>query len=188
MSDAIHSAAFREALAHFASGVTIVTAHGSEGLVGFTATGFTSVSLSPPLILVCVAKTASAYDGVVGASHFGVSVLGEDQRWLAERFATSGIDRFQGVALHPGVALQGGASSPPAPPEALPLPLPLIAGALAHIECRPHARHDAGDHTLLVGEVLCASTSTGRPLLHFARNFGALAAPAVMPGRSPRVA
>jgi flavin reductase (DIM6/NTAB) family NADH-FMN oxidoreductase RutF len=187
MSNAIHSAAFREALAHFASGVTIVTAHGSEGLVGFTATGFTSVSLSPPLILVCVNKTASAYDGVIGASHFAVSVLGEDQRWLAERFATSGIDRFQGVTLHPGIAFQGGALSLPAPaPQAL--PLPLISGALAHIECRPHARHDAGDHTLLVGEVLCASTSTGRPLLHFARNFGALAAPAVMPGRSPRVA
>jgi flavin reductase ActVB len=183
MSDAIHSAAFREALAHFASGVTIVTARGSAGLVGFTATGFTSVSLSPPLILVCVAKTASAYEGVVGASHFGVSVLREDQGWIAERFATSGIDRFQGVALHAGVALQG-ETSPHAPAEAL----PLIAGALAHIECRPHARHDAGDHTLLVGEVLCASTSTGRPLLHFARSFGALAAPAVMPGRSPRVA
>ena len=186
MSDAIHSAAFREALAHFASGVVIVTARGSEGLVGFTATGFTSVSLSPPLILVCVNKTASAYDGVVGANHFGVSVLREDQRGLAERFATSGIDRFQGVDLHAGVSSPGEASSPPSPPQAP--PLPLIAGALAHIECRPHARHDAGDHTLLVGEVLCASTSTGRPLLHFARNFGALAAPAVMPGRSPRVA
>jgi flavin reductase ActVB len=173
MSEPIHSAAFREALAHFASGVTIVAARGREGLVGFTATGFSSVSLSPPLILVCVAKTASAYEGVVSADLFGVSVLGEDQQWLAERFATSGIDRFQGVAL------QSGASS-----------APLIGGALAHIECRPHARHEAGDHTLLLGEVLSASTSAGRPLLHFARNFGALA-PAdtpVTPGRSPRVA
>ena len=129
------------------------------GPIGFTATGFTSVSLTPPLILVCVAKTASAYDGVIGAELFGVSVLGEDQRWLAERFATTGIDRFEGVPIAPGPVTSS----------------PLIDGALAHLECRPHARHDAGDHTLLVGEVLRASTSIGRPLLHFARRFGALA-------------
>ena len=71
MSESIPSAAFREALAHFASGVTIVAARRSTGPIGFTATGFTSVSLTPPLILVCVAKTASAYDGVVGAELFG---------------------------------------------------------------------------------------------------------------------
>jgi flavin reductase ActVB len=159
MSEPVTSAAFREALAHFASGVTIVAARRPLGPIGFTATGFTSVSLTPPLILVCVAKTASAYDGVVGAELFGVSVLGEDQRWLAERFATTGIDRFEGVPIVEGLVTSS----------------PLIDGALAHLECRPHARHDAGDHTLLVGEVLRASTSIGRPLLHFARRFGALA-------------
>jgi len=159
MSELIPSAAFREALAHFASGVTIVTAGRASGPIGFTATGFTSVSLSPPLILVCVAKTASAYDGVVGAELFGVSVLGEGQRWIAERFATSGIDRFAGVSV-----LAGPVAS-----------IPLIDEALAHLECRPHARHDAGDHTLLLGEVLSASTTHGRPLLHFRRRFGALA-------------
>ncbi len=159
MSESVTSAAFREALAHFASGVTIVAARRPLGPIGFTATGFTSVSLTPPLILVCVAKTASAYDGVVGAELFGVSVLGEDQRWLAERFATTGIDRFDGVSVVAGAVTSA----------------PLIDGALAHLECRPHARHDAGDHTLLIGEVLRASTSLGRPLLHFARRFGAFA-------------
>ncbi len=159
MSDTIPSAAFREALAHFASGVTIVAARSPTGPTGFTATGFTSVSLSPPLILVCVGKTASAYDGVVGAELFGVSVLGEGQRWIAERFATTGIDRFAGVS-----ALEGPVAS-----------VPLIDGALAHLECRAHARHDAGDHTLLVGHVLSASTTLGRPLLHYARRFGAFA-------------
>jgi flavin reductase ActVB len=159
MSEPVTSAAFREALAHFASGVTIVAARRPLGPIGFTATGFTSVSLTPPLILVCVAKTASAYDGVVGAELFGVSVLGEEQRWLAERFATSGIDRFDGVSVVAGAATSA----------------PLIEGALAHLECRPHARHEAGDHTLLIGEVLRASTSVGRPLLHFARRFGAFA-------------
>jgi flavin reductase (DIM6/NTAB) family NADH-FMN oxidoreductase RutF len=159
MSESIPTAAFREALAHFASGVTIVAARRSTGPIGFTATGFTSVSLTPPLILVCVAKTASAYDGVVGAELFAVSVLGEGQRWIAERFATSGVDRFAGVSVLAGPVTSA----------------PLIDGALAHLECRPHARHDAGDHTLLVGEVLSASTTVGRPLLHFARRFGAFA-------------
>jgi 3-hydroxy-9,10-secoandrosta-1,3,5(10)-triene-9,17-dione monooxygenase reductase component len=158
MSDSIPSAAFREALSHFASGVTIVTALRATGPTGFTATGFTSVSLSPPLILVCVAKTASAYDGIVGAELFGVSVLGEDQRWIAEQFARSGIDRFVGVQV-----LAGPVAS-----------VPLIDGALAHLECR----HDAGDHTLLLGHVLSASATPERPLrplLHFARRFGAIA-------------
>jgi 3-hydroxy-9,10-secoandrosta-1,3,5(10)-triene-9,17-dione monooxygenase reductase component len=161
-SDSIPGAAFREALAHFASGVTIVAARRSTGPIGFTATGFTSVSLSPPLILVCVNKTASAYDGVVGAELFGVSVLGEDQRWIAEQFARSGVDRFAGVPV-----LEGPVAA-----------APLIGGALAHLECRPHARHDAGDHTLLLGHVLSAWTTAERPLrplLHFARRFGAFA-------------
>ena len=161
-SDSIPSAAFREALSHFASGVTIVTALRPTGPTGLTATGFTSVSLSPPLILVCVAKTASAYDGIVGAELFGVSVLGEDQRWIAEQFARSGVDRFVGVQVLAGPAAA----------------VPLIDGALAHIECRPHARHDAGDHTLLLGHVLSASVTPLRPLrplLHFARRFGAIA-------------
>jgi flavin reductase (DIM6/NTAB) family NADH-FMN oxidoreductase RutF len=159
MTDMIPGSAFREALAHFASGVTIVAARGVGGPVGFTATGFTSVSLAPPLILVCIGKTASAHEGVVGSDLFGVSVLGEDQRWIAEQFARSGVDRFAGVPSTLGPV--AGA--------------PLIAGALAHLECRPHARHDAGDHTLLIGQVLGASVIVGRPLLHFARRFGAFA-------------
>ena len=166
MSDVVLPTHFREALAHFASGVTVVAAQGPAGLSGFTATGFTSVSLTPPLILVCVNKTASAYEGVVGADLFGVSVLRDDQRWIAERFATSGIDRFEGVAHRFGPRAQA----------------PLIEGALAHLECRPHARHEAGDHTLLIGEVLSAHTVTGKPLLHFARSFGAFE-PAPQAGR-----
>jgi flavin reductase ActVB len=160
MTEAISAAAFREALAHFASGVTVVSARGAEGLSGFTATGFTSVSLSPPLILVCVGNAASAYDVVLGADSFAVSVHGEDQEWIAVRFATSGIDRFAGVPVRPGPVLSSA---------------PFIEGALAHLECRPYARHEAGDHTLLIGQVLHASVATGRPLLHFRRGFGALA-------------
>jgi flavin reductase (DIM6/NTAB) family NADH-FMN oxidoreductase RutF len=157
MLNAISTQAFREALSHFATGVTVVAARHPSGQVGFTATGFTSVSLVPPLILVCIDREASAHDGVVAADHFGVSILDESQSWIASQFARSGVDRFEGVPLAPP-GLTGA---------------PIVEGALARIECRRHARHDAGDHSILIGEVVAASVATGRPLLHFARAFGA---------------
>lgn len=156
----ISSHQFREALAHFASGVTVVAARTSEGLVGFTATGFTSASLTPPLVLVCVGKGASAHDGIVGAERFGVSVLSDGQEWIAEQFARSGIDRFRGVSLLPSGA-------------------PLVEGALVQLECRRYARHDAGDHTIVLGEALDGFVGVGRPLLHFARRFGSFIAEGV---------
>jgi flavin reductase ActVB len=149
----ISKSAFRETLAHFASGVTIVTSRHATGLVGFTATGFTSVSLEPPLILVCVDKSASAYEGIVTSQHFGVSILGEAQSAIALQFARHGVDRFEGIALRGTWA-------------------PLIEGALAHLECKNHSQQDAGDHTLVLGEVLDGAVGSGRPLLHFARRFG----------------
>jgi flavin reductase (DIM6/NTAB) family NADH-FMN oxidoreductase RutF len=152
--ETISDRAFRDALAHFASGVTVVAARTTQGLVGLTATGFASASLSPPLVLVCVGKVASAYAGVVGAEHFGVSVLGERQAWIAEQFARPGVDRFRGVPLRAAG-------------------VPLIDGALAQLECRRFARHDAGDHTIVLGEVLEGRVAAGRPLVHFGRRFGA---------------
>ena len=89
----ISSAQFCEALAHFASGVTVVTARTTDGLVGFTATGFASVSLTPPLVLVCVGKGAGAHAGIVDAERFGVSVLSDRQAWIAEQFAPAGSHR-----------------------------------------------------------------------------------------------
>ena len=153
----LESSAFRDALARFASGVTVVTAARPDGLVGFTATGFTSVSLEPPLILVCAAKRASAHDAVVAAPEFGVSILSDRQRWIAEQFARSGVDRFRGVPLRiDRVAL--------------------IEEAVAQLECRRHALHDAGDHTIVIGEVVATAVGQGRPLVHCARRFGAFVA------------
>ena len=151
---------FREALAHFASGVTVVAARTAEGLVGFTATGFTSASLTPPLVLVCVGRSASAHDGIVGAERFGVSVLSDGQEWMAEQFARSGIDRFRGVSLLPGG-------------------VPLVEGALVQLECRRYARHDAGDHSILLGEALNGFVAAGRPLVRFARRFGGFVAESI---------
>lgn len=158
----VPSIAFRDALARFASGVTVTAAATAQGPVGFTATGFTSVSLSPPLILVCVGRRASAHDAVVGAERFGVSVLSERQSWIAEQFARSGIDRFRDVPL-------------------LQAAVPLITGAVALLQCRHHAQHQAGDHTILIGEVVETSVGAGRPLVHCARRYGAFVAESAPP-------
>jgi flavin reductase (DIM6/NTAB) family NADH-FMN oxidoreductase RutF len=149
------TAAFREALSRFASGVVVATAFAADGPVGFTASAFSSVSLDPPLVLFCVAKKASAYAGIVGASAVGISVLGAGQRWIAEQFARHGGDRFAGVPLRPGA------------------PVPLVEGAIAELSCRRHAVHDAGDHAIVVVEVLESRAGYGRPLVHYARAFGA---------------
>jgi flavin reductase (DIM6/NTAB) family NADH-FMN oxidoreductase RutF len=108
---------------------------------------------------VCLGKKASVHDRVVEAEFFGVSVLAERQAWVAEQFARPGVDRFLGVPL-----------------TAEPSRAPLIEGAIVQLECGRHARHDAGDHTILVGRVLAATIASGRPLLHFARRFGGFVA------------
>ncbi len=165
MTQAISSSEFREALAHFASGVVIVTAHSARGPVGFTASAFASVSLEPPLVLVCVGRQASSYPALLEATLFGVSILSEDLQWVAKQFARSGVDRFEGVRLEPGA------------------PVPLVAGTLAQLVCRPETRHQAGDHCIVVGEVVASAASGGRPLVHYARQFGAFT-----PDATPRKA
>jgi flavin reductase (DIM6/NTAB) family NADH-FMN oxidoreductase RutF len=168
MVETISNDAFREILSRFATGVTVVAVHGKGGPVGFTATGFTSVSLDPPLILVCINKAASVYDAIVEAESFGVSVLDVEQSSIARRFAQSDIDRFEGVVLRPAKKAQ----------------VPLIEGALAHLECRRHALQHVGDHTVLVGAVVCGSTEVGRPLVHYGRRFGGFMAATSEPGTS----
>lgn len=168
MVDAISSTAFRESLAQFASGVTVVTTSAGGRAVGFTASAFTAVSLEPPLVLVCVGRQSSAHDDMLASEHFGVSILAEDQRWIAEQFARKNVDRFEGVSVR-----AGGVSG-----------VPFVEGALVHLECRVHTRSTAGDHSILIGEVVDTEVAPGRPLLHHARTFGgflpdAVAAPGV---------
>lgn len=150
------SVTFREALSRFASGVVVVTAHTLEGPVGFTASAFCSVSLDPALVSVCVSRNASAYAGVVSAHLFGVSILQENQEWIAAQFARQNIDRFAGIPLCSSARV------------------PLVEGAVVQLECARHALHGAGDHTVLFGEVLEARAFRGRPLVHYARTFTGL--------------
>lgn len=146
----IDPADFRRALAQFASGVTAVTTRdGSGRSLGLTVTAFSSVSLDPPLVLVCVDERSETHAGFRDSGMFGVSVLAEDQEDVSRRFAWSGPAKFETTEL---VAGSTG--------------VPLVAGALAHLECRVVAAHTAGDHTIYVGEIVAMSTRAGRPLVY----------------------
>jgi flavin reductase (DIM6/NTAB) family NADH-FMN oxidoreductase RutF len=147
----IDAALFRHVLGSFAAGVTVVTTRGVDGKpYGLTATAFTSVSLSPPLALVCVDKQAETYPHFAASAIFAVNFLAADQRELSQRFAVSGGDKFAGVAWRPG---QLGA--------------PLLEGTIGHIECRMLHTYDGGDHTIYVGEIEAAQARDGVPLLYF---------------------
>ncbi len=157
MNAALDPTDFRDAMARFASGVTVVTALDSCGKdVGFTASALSSLSLDPPLLLVCLQKDADCYAAFMEAEQFGVSILAQGQSAIAMRFATKAIDKWDGTPSVPGSATG----------------IPLIDGASASLECGVHSRADGGDHTILIGEVLSADTSGSEPLLHFNRAFG----------------
>jgi len=148
---------FREALSRFASGVTVVITRNGAGVhVGFTASSFCSLSLDPPLVLVCLQKEADSYGAFMEAERFTVSILATGQHDVARRFATKGIDKFDGT----GVVQRPGSD------------LPRIEGASAWLECRMHSRPDGGDHTILIGEVMAAGTTDAEPLFYFNRGFG----------------
>ncbi|MEV0585772.1 flavin reductase family protein [Nonomuraea sp. NPDC050310] len=147
---------FRSALAQHASGVVIVTALSENVPVGLTATSFSSASLAPPLVQFSIDRDSTTWPWLRLADHFAVNVLAGDQAGLATRFARRGIDRFGGpTRWRPG---RFGA--------------PLLAGAAAHLVCRPHANHDIGDHVLVVGEVIEAEIHPARPLLYHRGRFG----------------
>lgn len=146
----------RDALGCFATGVTVVTCIDSAGKpVGLTANSFTSVSLDPPLLLVCIAKGAASADAMVGASHFAVNVLQTEQQPASIRFATRHEDRFGPNDWKPG---EYGA--------------PVLDQSLGVFECTVHAVHDGGDHHLLVGQVVKARFDGGLdPLLYFRGSY-----------------
>ena len=151
----VDPADFRRALGQFASGVTVVTTRDAKGRsLGLTVTAFSSVSLDPPLVLVCVDHRSEAHVGFRDAGLFGVSILAEGQEEVSRRFAVGGAAKFTGLELGRGTT-----------------GVPLIPGAVAHLECRVKATHDAGDHRIYVGEVLAVDVKPGRPLLYRDRDY-----------------
>ncbi|MEX3937669.1 flavin reductase [Paraburkholderia phymatum] len=139
---------FRRALGAFVTGVTVVTTIQPDGSPrGFTANSFTSVSLDPPLILVCIAKTASSYAVFSQTRRFAVSVLAEDQKAVSGVFASKAADKFEQVAWH---ARTTGA--------------PVMDDAAASFDCTTHEVVDAGDHIILIGRVVDFVHTSSSPL------------------------
>lgn len=150
--------AFRSALGRFASGVTVVTTCTADGTDhGMTASAFCSVSLDPPLILVCVEKIASMHDAITSCAHFSVNVLAHNQEQIARRFAESDGNRFDGVGF------SRGAHS-----------MPVIDDALAVLECKRATTYDGGDHTIIVGEVETAVWRDDKPLLYYRGGYAGI--------------
>ncbi|WP_287882275.1 p-hydroxyphenylacetate 3-hydroxylase reductase component [Aquitalea sp.] len=141
---------FRRALGNFATGVTVMTACGTdEQKVGVTANSFNSVSLDPPLILWSIDKRSGSYPVFASASHFAVNILAADQISLSNRFARPSDDRFAGVAHTQGA---GGA--------------PLLEDCAARFVCERHAMHDGGDHWIMLGKVVALDDFGRAPLLY----------------------
>jgi flavin reductase ActVB len=149
---------FRDAMARFPSGVVVVTAHCEDGTPrGFTASSFCSVSLEPPLVLVCLSDTADSALVFARCEHFAVSVLAPEHQHLALRFATKGADKFADPVLEPS-----------------PTGLPAVYQAPVQLDCAAYARYPAGDHTILIGRVTGVRLGEGSPMVYCEREFRSL--------------
>lgn len=149
---------FRRVLGHFATGVTIVTTCDAEARPsGLTVSAFASLSLDPPLVLVCVDHKSQTFPALRDTGRFAVNVLTTEQEVLSRRFASTRLDKFDGAAYR----LSG-------------MGLPLLTAALAHIECVTVSTHVEGDHTIFVGRVERAATNDGEPLLYFRGRYNRL--------------
>lgn len=149
---------FRRILGHFATGVTLVTTCDAEGRpTGLTVSAFASLSLEPPLVLVCIDHKAQSYAALKDSPGFAVNVLSADQEAFSRRFASTRLDKFDGV-----------------PYQLTDLGLPLIDGALAHLECRTVRQHVEGDHTVFIGRVVRGAIRSGEPLLYYRGKYAHL--------------
>lgn len=155
----IEAAEFRRVLGHFASGVAVVSSSDAGGgLYGLTANAISSVSLEPPLVLVCVDRAADTHAAIERSQAFAISVLGEDGERLARRFADEPTDR-----KFSGIAYRGEATG-----------APVLDDAVAWLDCRVWATYEGGDHTIFVGLVAAADAVEGPPLLYFRGGYGRL--------------
>lgn len=160
---AIEPSRFREALGHYASGITVITSLIDGEPVGFTCQSFYSVSMSPPLVSFSVMASSASYPGIRQAGRFAVNILSGEQVGISNQFARKGTDKWHGVQW-----------------QASPLGNPVIAGSLHWLDCQIHAEHPAGDHLIVIGEVKALKlhdASATQPLLYFKGHYCNLAAP-----------
>jgi len=150
--------AFRAVMGRFASGVTVVTATDEAGSAyGMTVSAFASVSLLPPLVVMCIDHVASLHDTLANAPFFAVNILASSQEPIARRFADTGAQRFEGIGY------RNGENS-----------VPILNDVLAFVECKRVSSTEAGDHTIIVGETVAASMRDARPLLYYRGGFAQL--------------
>ena len=151
---------FRQAWGKFATGVSVVTTVRPDGEIhGMTANGINSVSLEPPLALVCAGHTTSSHPLIREAGRFAINILSEVQRPIAEYYARPTADKTGDVETSFTRTERGAA---------------LIDGCIARMDCRVIAEHDAGDHTVFIGQVEEIDTGEGRPLLFYEGKFARL--------------
>ena len=149
-------ATYRTVLGHFATGIALVTAIDDGEPVGMACNSFTSVSLEPPLVLFCAAKSSTTWPRIQAAGKWAANILGEDGEEISRLFAQKGADRFSHVRYRPGAS---GA--------------PILDDALAFVDCETVTEHDAGDHLLVVGRVLeLGYAPEGKPLLFYRGGYG----------------
>jgi flavin reductase (DIM6/NTAB) family NADH-FMN oxidoreductase RutF/DNA-binding FadR family transcriptional regulator len=148
-------AVFREVISNFMSGVVIVTARHDETIQGMTVSAVSSLSLEPPMLVICLNRKARTQELVHLAGAFAINILGEEQGHLAERFASRHEDRFAGVPHHPGLT---GA--------------PVIDGVLGVVECRVEEAVTGGSHRAFLGRVVHAEAGEGSPLAYYRGKFG----------------
>ena len=150
----VDDARFKLAMSHFASGVTIVTTEHQGKQFGLTVASFASLSLRPPLVIVCVEKNVRSHDAIAAAGKFGVSILSAEQADISGRFASKSEDKFSGLKIKEGKT-----------------GVPLIPDAICTIECRVHSQLPGGDHSIFVGEVVEIETAEGKPLVYFRSGY-----------------
>ena len=151
------AASFRSVLGHFATGITVITAMDGDEPVGIAANSFTSVSLDPPLVLFCPAKTSSTWPRIQRAGHFMVNVLDEHQEDVCRLFAQKGVDRFSQIDWS---RTERG---------------PILHDVHAYLACTIEAEHEAGDHVIVVGRVVeLGLTADAGPLLFYQGHYGRL--------------
>jgi len=147
----IDQATFRQVLGHFASGVTVVTAATGDVYHGITVSSFCSLSLDPPLVLVCIDKRVRSHEAIVQAGAFAINILAQENEHLSRHFASRIEDKFASIAYHLGET-----------------GTPILHDVLATLECRLHAQLPGGDHTIFAGEVVAMSSrDDADPLLYY---------------------
>src|SRR5213592_897061 len=152
---AFDASELRKVMGCFATGVTVITTRDQEGRpYGLTANAVTSLSLEPPLLLICVDRKAETFPHFFDSKIFVLNILADDQEDVSRRFAKTGGDKFEGLRCRLGR-----------------LDTPILDGTLGHVECRIIETLEGGDHVIHIGEVEHAEARDGRPLLFFRGSY-----------------